>query len=361
MGSRAPDTRLVQNLDHGPLDAVIVDSYRGKFPWTRAETTPGDSVNPQDIQLLVQRKFSETLKNEPSLEGQKLDDDRVLMQYIAAEAVEKSAKTVHLRQRPAKEFIEWLHSDLVNVAQSKSLLTAHPHSRLWEKGDHVSGANGSEFWVQPLKTGRHDTKLLEHFIGKNPKSPQSISHLQSIIEDATGTLLTELDRTHVRVYEEDFRTAVWNLLVQERGDYPSERLRTKLQSLIIDTWVDKAPDIFHMTKLQEKIYHTTPININDDDISKVIDVCFTPLLSQEEPSPETLDTLRERLVILEFLTLRSAETNDIKDLLQLQATLIRTQKLLQLKSSEYPQIAYTEMVIACKAIDTTMNRLKTVV
>jgi hypothetical protein len=361
MEKRDPDTRLVQNLEHGPLDAVLVDSYTGEFPWTVAETTPGDTVSAQDVQLLVQRQLSETLQKEQSLKDQRLGDDRLLMQYIAAEAVEKSAKAVHLRQRPAKEFIEWLHSDLVNVAQSKSLLTAHPHSRLWEKGNHVSGTNGVDFWVQPLKTGRHDPKLLEYFIGKNPKSPQSISHLQSIIEEATGTLLTELDRTHVHIYEEEYRTAVWNLLAQEQGNYPSESLRTKLQTLTIDTWAEKAPDIFHMTALQDQISHTSPINIEDDDISKVIDVCFTPLLSQEEPSPETLDTLRERLVILEFLTLRSAETNAIEDLLQLQAALIRIQKLLQLKGSEYPQIAYTEMVIACKAIDTTVNRLKTVV
>lgn len=362
METRTPDTRVVQNLGHGALDAVLVDSYRGNYPWTHAETSPGNAVTAQDVQLFVQRELSKLLATKPELKGQRFDDDRKLMQYIAAEAVEKSVKSVHLRQRPADEFAKWLHDDLLRVLQTEQLLTAHPLSRLSGEGEEIKGdQQGLTFWVQPIKKGRYDPKLLKYFVGSNPRSPENIPRLISLLEEATGELLTKVDRSHLSIHIEQYRAAIWELLAKEHNDYPSESLRKNLRSLTIDAWAEHAPDIHQMTKLEERISTKTPVNLETDSVEDVLRICFDSILTKEDPSEEDLTTLREHMVILESRILIAADTNEIRDLIKLQSALTSAQKLLQLQPSDYPQIAFTEIVIASAAIDTTINHIKTII
>lgn len=359
----------LEKMDHGTFDAYCIAAWKpARFPWIQPDIH-GD-VPFTRAHFIEHTRFclQKTLATAPDMSGQKLTPDRDVLQYIAAEMVFHSMHRTHLRQADPHIAIKNIRNDLLHCVKSKILRTASPVSPLWNKGNKIIQSNGIEAYEIPLSS-RWDIDLLQKVAGGHPGNQYDYKSLASFMQLAVPHLAT-LDRSHVEIYEEEFRKKIWAIL--SPLTYFNDEARKDVRDVTLERWMSRMDENFfnQIQRIEQEIMaldtnKASPMSIHllgdsagQDAASRTSFLsAYKALLGKQTHTKEDLSMLQRWSCGIEYLLVIAAQDENIDEVEELNQLIFETDQYIKLAWNEYPSLAFAQFAAASLATQTTNEKM----
>lgn len=400
MYSVPQNVSVIDALPHAEFDRELVHAFQDDCQWTSAKDvgeTPRFSRGEFTMQAKAKlvaalRRHPEFRKLRYKLEGSPVID------HLAYLVVRSCTDIVHLRQLPVDDCYRYIRSHLEVALKEQEIFAKSETHPLWGRGDRrVQASTENVGWFSTVARHRRpdDHAILSALL--SDKCDHAGKQIALLFKEAVPRLLT-LDRTHVQIFEEEFRRKLWSILngkpevdagmrselcnaliehwAEGSGDFEEklrvigqevlaeerERRRLELSELGIgelkqlfktygckpprdstDAWIEKILALEWDRRSSEE----RQFNVTDaDEAMAVVCRCFDPLMTKEELNEADRAAIVLRLPVLEYHLIRASEAEN-DELGPALATAFKTiQDRLGLKWKEYPPMAWAFLMYA---------------
>lgn len=401
-----PDSPAVSelgSLSHAVFDQEFVHAFQHRSQWTRAKDvgeTPRFSM--QDFYAFTRLKLADTLRSHPSFRRHRYQLDGPVMDHFAHIVTARTASVIHLRQQSLCDTLYSIRSHLIRAFVEGTIRADEPHHPLWGMGEKGRDAQeGMEIWRTSIAPHRRkkEHEFLKEILGTSPLDKNDHTLLQPLLTEAVPFLLS-LDRTHVEVVEEEFRTKMWMLL---RGhSFLDQGTREALKNMLLDHWAEGQSNLDdHLLAIATQIRRAELLALNESQLKELfrnygckpprvsreervekllslesnraggtplrlddpaqalptIRRCFGSLMQgEEEFSPDIRRKIIERLPVLEFHLINACQTGE-EDLAHcLIAYFLEIQQRSHLTWKEYPPMAWAYLSFGATHAKVDINR-----